>query len=524
MRAFHSPVYSACLLEKTKRNEFVPTLEALLKNSAFDSPNVLVRDSVRLLGRLIGTACNSKEIENLLDSYPSKVPLPEQWPVLQEAQPLMELDGLPLNMKLLEHGIPPDFWRYQVQPKIHDFDLQSAGITHENLACWVMVETLGLGYPGIDDCALNTDRAISAEFGTGRSHKEYAERLGKKYYWLLLHRLIGILSDNVAPHNPYSDKLPGPEHLYSLNVRKVDLTDIRDITPAFEYPDEVLQGSRYEFPINAENIQAWIRTNDLTPYEDCIVRLSDDGDEWVALTLSANDNDRASVGYIGQKPYLQVRLSYESMFFCDSTNAADYLSRHETVTLVNERESYYRAYLAEYPDSSVFNQLAETEGSEREADAPKSTEVILLRGGNWEYDFSYTYLERQEDFCVPSQDLVNVLKLHWDRQRGWIDSNGKLVVFEMGAERRRGLFILRSALNRYLNITGQQLVYRYFANRLFYTGNASESPQIDLSTILRYQPKGDAIVLMSDSRLFSCEDGCELQDLRTIFPFESDGE
>lgn len=48
-------------------------------------------------------------------------------------------------MELWGSGLLPDFWRYQVESKIRGFDLDSAGITYENIACWLMVEDLRLG-------------------------------------------------------------------------------------------------------------------------------------------------------------------------------------------------------------------------------------------------------------------------------------------------------------------------------------------------------------------------------------------
>lgn len=109
-------------------------------------------------------------------------------------------------------------------------------------------------------------------------------------------------------------------------------------------------------------------------------------------------------------------------------------------------------------------------------------EVGLLRGGEWEYDYSFTTSERPESIHVPCQDSVKRLGLTWDRQRGWIDGNGHLVAFETRAKRRNGVFVRRDALNGYLGTTQRTLVYRRFANRRLFSQGGGDGSQIDFFT------------------------------------------
>jgi hypothetical protein len=104
-------IYSACLLERHRAVAFVPAFRGLL-SPTFDSPNVLVRDSVRLLGQLIGRDKLDAATLERLDAFPSKVPPCTSWPTLPDAKPLLDLERLPTNMKLWGSGMLPDFWRY----------------------------------------------------------------------------------------------------------------------------------------------------------------------------------------------------------------------------------------------------------------------------------------------------------------------------------------------------------------------------------------------------------------------------
>ena len=367
-----------------------------------------------------------------------------------------------------------------------------------------MVETLKLGYPGRQECAFRADQDLSREFGTGRSRKGYADRLGKKYYWIQLHRLIVVLADNVAPKGEsFSDGMPSVEHLWSVDVRKVDLTDVRDIRPSIEYPDELLRGPLYAFPDRTCDIKRWVRTDDFTPHGACIVRTSQACGEWVALSLSATDNDRLPGDDSGNEPHMGVELFYTSIFVDGAVPAFGEGSSERDV-FESQGANCYRGYLAEYPDGPVFDQVAEEGYFCRGPNGMQFSEVTLSRGSEWEYDYSYTTPERQKNLNVPCQEVVKFLGLQWDRQRGWIDFSGELVAFESHAKRRDGLFIRRSSLNKYLAATGRKLVYRRFANRGFFKSDGADGSQIDLLTWLLYQPEGTPKVLKQDVRPFNC--------------------
>ena len=515
-------IYSACLLARNQREEFIPALDALLTNPAFDTPNVLIRDSVRLLGYVLKEMKLPVELVANLAEYPSKQELPNRWPTLVEAKQLLDLKELPLNMNLLEHAMAPDFWKYQVEPKIRNFNLESAGINPVNLACWIMFETLSLGYPGRADLALHADREISLEFGTGRGRDKYAERLGKKYYWLLLHRLIGMLADNFDLEIPHSDWKPGPNHLWSLEVRKSDLTDVRDISTELKYPDDVLNGPSYDFVNRTEvDDEAWVRTNDFTPSEQCLIRTAQSGEEWVALTLDASEDDRSPGRDTWHNPYRRVGVSVDSMLIPSDVRDED-IDKLNNNEWYENRKSFCDGYIAEYPDSPAFHQMSDERGYSNLLNGVEVTESVVCRDGEWEYDFSFWTKDRQESLRVPNQDLINVLALNWDRQRGWIDSNGKLIAFDASVKNRRGLFMLRSAVNKYLELRNRQLVHLWFANRVYFASHSFDSPQLDLSSVLLYRRQHAPAVLKGESQLFHCEDGPKIQGDETNFPFSTD--
>ena len=75
--------------------------------------------------------------------------------------------------------------------------------------------------------------AISgSQYGSGRVEKGMLTD-SVKILLIVLHRLLGILASNVpALEDPYSDHEPTSDLLWSVDVRKVDLTDVTGI---FQY-------------------------------------------------------------------------------------------------------------------------------------------------------------------------------------------------------------------------------------------------------------------------------------------------
>ncbi|EEW8203246.1 TPA: hypothetical protein KL380_004545 [Escherichia coli] len=403
-------------------------------------------------------------------------------------------------MVLWGESMAPDFWRYQVESKISGFDLESANISHENIACWLMREALNLGYPGYNHCALNYDRHIGSQYGSGRGRKGYADRLGKKYYWIALHRLLGILASNVpALEDPYSDYEPTSDLLWSVDVRKVDLTDVRDITAEGVYP-VLMEETNYAFPDHNSDIKGWVRTDDFPPYEACLIRTDEEGEQWVALSHSYWDDDKAPNENSWDSPYLGVRASYSSALINESIQNFKQ-KRSRDIFQYNQGSSCYRGYLAEYPDSPVYKQLL---NSDEDSEAFNFTEVSLLRGNEWEYDYSYTMPERQDNLIAPCLGIIQKLELLWDCQSGWVDHSGKLIAFHQKGVKQRGLFIHRSALNAYLSITGEELIHRRFANRGYFDLAGRNSTQIDLKTWIQYRADKAPVVLREEELPFNC--------------------
>jgi hypothetical protein len=108
-------IYSACLIAREQRAAFIPALRVLARG--YDRPNVIIRDSIRLLDVLLKNHDIGEPLNERLRRFPSKSPAIDKWPTLVDVKPLLDLEHLPSDMKLWGANIGPDFWRYQVEAR-----------------------------------------------------------------------------------------------------------------------------------------------------------------------------------------------------------------------------------------------------------------------------------------------------------------------------------------------------------------------------------------------------------------------
>ena len=134
----------------------------------------------------------------------------------------------------LDDGIGSDFARYQVDTKILNRFKDEEGILDRGgVLRWFLLSAANMGYP----CALNGaayyDNLMLDRYGGGRARQGWAERIGKKYYWVLINLLMGRVSDHLR-RKPEFGKLVETDDpaIQALKLRDIDPTDLRGVPEA----------------------------------------------------------------------------------------------------------------------------------------------------------------------------------------------------------------------------------------------------------------------------------------------------
>lgn len=101
-----------------------------------------------------------------------------------------------------------DFERYTMQPALKS--RERPGLEFRVAQEWILdeIERMNFTAERFD----NYDGVMMYQYGPGRGRPMWAERIGKKYQWIALYRLIGLVEDNLAlTSHRYGDTPDPPE-------------------------------------------------------------------------------------------------------------------------------------------------------------------------------------------------------------------------------------------------------------------------------------------------------------------------
>lgn len=477
-------MYTACLLSPGSAEEFVNPLNTYVQFN-WMSKNILIREHSQLL-RL---ELLRKGIEDFRMSVQFTIPpLPAEWPVFKDVQTLLTLENLPLNMRLWGDQLGPDFWRYKVEPRLRVFDLASKNISHENIACWIMKEAERIGYPGYRNGALNHDLVTLHKYGRGRAKPGYAETIGKKCYWIALHRLIGLLAVNVPMTQSRWEPQLASDRFWSLELRKVDISDVRDLSKTKVYPLADLITKGLEKP--DVNIDSWLSTDDYYLAHNVLILNDESNTTWINLTFYVEEHTTLDEDDVSFSSDRILGIASYSSYFVNSNNIKNF--RLED----NNNNQCYRIYLAEYPRSPAFKQCIAEQDTTISDDQRLFSSIQLLRGGEWEYDYSSNI--EQSSIYMPCPDLVETMNLRWDQDSGWYDENKDLVSFCHNIGRSSALFIKKDILDNYLSKSGRSLVFSRYGRKQFSQGFGDNSKLVEVSSRYVYTPNGCSLELISE--------------------------
>jgi len=414
--------------------------------------NVIIHDACRLIIEFAYTLnsnfISKDEFEVLVSKWPNK-----QFEKVEEDiyQALILKDEFSSKKINFVGRWYTDFQRYVLVNKIDDFDIESKNISYDDIYKWFVVELSKIGYPGDKSKRWTYDTQTLGDYGFSRMRAVYAERLSKKYYWILLRRLVGLLQ-NTVPHKKKSwDDSPEPTEprLYSLVLRQIDLTDIR-YNCERKYPSLIWSNPSFK---SKETNEEWLNgKSDFFDADSVIGELKDeDGNSWIPLHLYKDEklcSPDCDYNYKGSCILVVAYLSTKK--YVDSLSDDDlelFVSDAPTQGDSNE----YQLYLGEYPIARSYHEKVECgEISEFNYCFKElcKTSFEFLRGNEWGYDCSYSDLDEKESkklagsIKFPSKKLVETLNLCWDGYYGWSNSGNRLICFQ----NKEGLFIAKDTL------------------------------------------------------------------------------
>ncbi|NUL45367.1 ATP-binding protein [Cellulosimicrobium funkei] len=389
---------------------------AFFASSADPAPNASVRDAARcILEAALDREALSAEVtpDHFRPPYSSTWPL--TWPTEDDIAPYDNRD----YPKLVHSTTADDFFTYQLKHELRD----RPGVDVAAGARWVVAEVIRLGYrPRLH---AGFDGYVLGKYGPGRGKPKWIERIGKKYQWIALNRLIGHLSDH-APKTRSSweappPTVPGPE---SSIVRQVDPT-VTEFEPASDAPRPWVPAYNWDAKIGRTDAQ-WVADDSDLPTID-VTSAERDGRPFIVVSGSyswdlTGDNTKGT-HHIWANLYTHLMSTEDLPVALGELEGRDLINDLEMSRLPMS----YNGYVGEYPfghHHGATLSVVEHEWTDP-LSVPTRPAVWELLGEN---EYAPGNLETIS-FDAPAPEFFGPLPgaLHWNGRNGWTDTSGRLI-------------------------------------------------------------------------------------------------
>lgn len=218
---------------------------------------------------------------------------------------------------------------------------------------------------------LGWDPALHGDFDKKRAYSEYrdtnkSERIGKKYQWIALYELVGLLADGYKYRSEGSateNEYHGPWQLSS--IRKIDpsfiplfdLSRTSYVTPRFNNSQSIYS---HWNPGIADG--AWLRSVAKIPKAKSIIEQIDDkGSEWLTLCNDITWDERPQLTEsVYSQPTRQLWYQIRS-HLVNQSDADAFWKWLKTQDFrdgsIPENPSFYDVFLGEFPNSEAFDHV-----------------------------------------------------------------------------------------------------------------------------------------------------------------------
>jgi hypothetical protein len=321
------------------------------------------------------------------------------------------------------------------------------------------------------------------KYGSLRGRPTWVERLGKKYYWILLQRLAGILADHLPRKIDSWENETSLPRLQGIDLRDIDPTDLRAFSPKLEINTEWYQPVDYDFDRTSDfSHDQWVARQDFPNLQE-IIRITDNqGEQWVHLSLNSSLNKIISKEANAKYPYRNLKgvIISASIPYSDFQNITNELSNTSLFGGLSIPHDY-KLLMAEYPNTIACEQRFETEtislkyelsGTEN----AQHTTIQLLRGNEWQYDCSQDEYVSSLDVTIPN--LINFKNLKWDGKFSWLDASKTIQIIEISTESSSGVLIKSDYLKNFLQTYSLALVFIGYQEKILVTEHFSGSYSI----------------------------------------------
>jgi hypothetical protein len=380
------------------------------------TPNVAVRDAARCILEAAadrGALPAGVTVAQFRPPYTSAWPL--TWPTEADIAPYDSTD----YPKLVHSTTDDDFYRYKLEYDLKD----RPGLDVPAAARWVVAEVIRLGYRTERHAWF--DGYVMGKYGGGRGKPKGIERIGKKYQWIALNRLIGHVSDH-APKTPNSwdpppSPVPGPATTMS---RQIDPTVI-EFEPANDTPRPWVP--TYDWaPTTGKTDAQWVADDTDLP-TIAVTDAEYEGHPFIVLSgyydwNNATDDSKGTRG-IWTHLYAHLVNTADLPAALTELEGRDLLS-HD----ISNSPRTQDGYVGEFPYGHHHGETIHVINHES-----REPLIVPTQPAAWDILGEYEYAPGDHETIsldAPAPEFFGPApgNLHWNGRSGWTDNTGQLVV------------------------------------------------------------------------------------------------
>lgn len=360
---------------------------------------------------------------------------------------------------------------------------------------WVFNRVVELGWKS--NLHGEFDNLVNYSRGDRSDHK--VERIGKKYQWIALHELLGLISDNFEfKEDSWSEETEKYNGTWQLSIRDIDPSCILKDTPS-QPPNSLPTFVNYRINdfYNAwskkSSHYSWLeKTNDVPNPTGIIETTDSEGNKWVALNGFIDWQE--STPPEQQKYDVATRQLWYMIksYLVKSENKSKMIRWMQKQNFMGrwmpESHEFYNVYLSEYPWSPAFlTQYTPYYGHDGWTDKVRGSEKmpskILVTDDTYLSSGSSIDCSTDETITVklPAKYIIDKMKLTQPYVDGrFFDSDNTMVAFDpsvFSSDISRFVFFRKNKLVEFLESRGYSIIWTLLGEKNIIGGSMFIPPE-----------------------------------------------
>lgn len=394
--------------------------------------HILLRDYAKLTVEYINEKL-SLNIDLKKVQPPYRSVMPTSYPTNEEIKNHSDslgrgISSIISSMRTESMGSYGDFGRYTFQSNLRNFNLQSIKFQDlSNFAVKVILEEY------ISDMALFEDVESRLKTHSSSRYDHNIERIGKKYQWMALYKILAIVSDNFEIEDSQDWKKFVPyEGTYQTYIRNIDPTTI------LKNKDEKHNTWALNLNTDFEHLELsdieWMSSSEKLPTISGLIDLVQNEKEYLILSTSFSvDGNKEKEKYRNLYYHIDAFV-IEKNSINDLVEWAKNNNLYGRDTKIPESHHFSEPYLREYPNSKAYNYIDIDYYGQTTWQTIDDTPFNILLASTAYFNEGQSYdksVNESIEITLPNKWFIEQMKLKQTLNDGeWINPTGQVVFFD----------------------------------------------------------------------------------------------